>query len=156
GLEHHWIRLEQGSRQGVQRVGYELAGDEAFDVVRAGLQQWGIEYEEGGSPQRDRVQRWMRFTDPGGTAVELYRGMYERGVAPVNNGVTMEKFLHGGWETANFDQTTKFYQEVLGFKASDWIADKVGFFRAGDKFHHSAVMLRSNRSAFNHFCIQVG
>ncbi|MFG2039826.1 VOC family protein [Dactylosporangium sp. NPDC048998] len=155
GLEHHWIRLEQGNHQGVKRVGYELASDDAFDVVRAGLQQWGIEYEEGGSPQQDRVQRWMRFTDPGGTAIELYRGMYERGVAPVNNGVNIEKFLHGGWETANFDQTTKFYQEVLGFKASDWIGDKVGFFRAGDKFHHSAVMLRSNRSAFNHFCIQV-
>lgn len=155
GLEHHWLRLEEGAPEGVNRVGYELVSDDSFEEVKKGLKAWGLEYEEGGDPAKDRVQHWLRFTDPGGTAIELYRGMYERGVAPVNNGVTMEKFLHGGWETLNFDQTTKFYQEVLGFNVSDWIGDKVGFFRANDNYHHSLVMLRSQRNLFNHFCVQV-
>jgi catechol 2,3-dioxygenase-like lactoylglutathione lyase family enzyme len=156
GTEHHWIRLEEGQgNQGVRRVGYELVGEDAFEIVKNSLKGWNISYEEGGDPARDRVSRWLRFADPGGTEVELYTGMYTRGVAPAGTGVTMEKFLHGGWETPNFTQATRFYQEVLGFKPSDWIGDKVGFFRAGDRFHHSMVLLASNRSAFNHFCIQV-
>jgi 2,3-dihydroxy-p-cumate/2,3-dihydroxybenzoate 3,4-dioxygenase len=155
GTEHHWIRLEEGGGQGVRRIGYELADDAAFATVRASLKEWNIDFTEGGEPARDRVTRWLRFCDPGGTEIELYRGMYARGVAPMNSGVHMEKFLHGGWETTNFAETARFYQEVLGFKASDWIADKVGFFRAGDQYHHSLVLLSSNRSAFNHFCIQV-
>ena len=155
GREHHWVRLEEGNGQGVKRIGYEVSSEESFGRVRAELKTWNIEFVEGGNPAADRVSHWLRFTDPGGTDIELYSGMYERGVAPVNTGVKMEKFLHGGWETAQFDKTTRFYQEVLGFKPSDWIADKVAFLRAGDRYHHSLVLLRGQRSAFNHFCVQV-
>ena len=101
------------------------------------------------------MRRWLRFTDPGGTDIELYSGMYTRGVAPVPNGVKLQKFLHGGWETTNWAETTRFYQEALGFKASDWIGERVGFFRAADQFHHSLVLISSNRSVFNHYCVQV-
>lgn len=155
GLDHHWLRLEEGNGQGIKRIGYEVTSEDSFRTVRSRLREWGIEFDEGGNPDQDRVNHWLRFTDPGGTDIELYSGMYERGVAPVNPGVKLEKFLHGGWETANFDDTSRFHQEVLGFKASDWIADKVVFLRAGDRFHHSMVLLRSQRSAFNHFCVQV-
>lgn len=155
GLDHHWIRLEEGNGQGVKRIGYEVTGEAAFAEARARLREWGIEFTEGGDPTKDRIQRWLRFVDPGGFEIELYLGMYERGVAPVGNGVSLEKFLHGGWEVQDWNTTTKFYQEVLGFKASDWIADKVGFFRAGDRYHHSLVLINSQRPAFNHFCIQV-
>jgi catechol 2,3-dioxygenase-like lactoylglutathione lyase family enzyme len=155
GIDHHWIRLEEGNHQGLKRVGYEVVSEDSFAQARAGLTEYGIGFEEGGDPGHDRVQHWLRFTDPGGTDIELYYGMYERGVAPVGSGVTLEKFLHGGWETKSFTDTTRFYQDVLGFKASDWIGDKVGFFRAEDKFHHSLVLLNSQRSQFNHFCIQV-
>jgi 2,3-dihydroxy-p-cumate/2,3-dihydroxybenzoate 3,4-dioxygenase len=155
GLEHHWLRLEEGNGQGVKCIGYEATSEESFPAIRAGLQEWGIPFEEGGNPDTDRVSHWLRFTDPGGTAIELYSGMYERGVAPVNAGVIMQKFLHGGWETANFDDALRFHRSVLGFKPSDFIADKVAFLRAGDRFHHSLVLIRAQRPEFNHFCIQV-
>ena len=155
GLEHHWIRLEEGNGQGLKRIAYEVADDQALVDVRDSLKRAGMEFTEGGNPSVDRVQRWLRFRDPGGFDIELYTGMWERGVAPVNTGVTMEKFLHAGWEVPRWDETTRFYQDVLGFKASDWIGDRVGFFRAGDRFHHSLVLIRSDRPAFNHFCIQV-
>jgi catechol 2,3-dioxygenase-like lactoylglutathione lyase family enzyme len=155
GLEHHWLRLEEGNGQGVKRIGYEVSSEESFAPIRAGLQKWGIEFTEGGELNGDFLQRWLRFVDPGGFEIELYLGMMERGVAPAGNGVTMKKFLHGGLETVNWDASTRFYQEVLGFKASDWIADVGGFFRSGDGYHHSLVLLRAPKSAFNHFCIQV-
>jgi hypothetical protein len=30
-----------------------------------------------------------------------------------------------------------------------------GFFRAGDRYHHSLVLIRAQQPSFNHFCIQV-
>lgn len=155
GLEHHWIRLEEGSGQGLKRIGYEVTDENSFALARTRLREWGIEFTEGGDPKKDRVARWLRFVDPGGFEIELFSGMWERGVAPVNSGVTLEKFLHAGWEVTNWDTTTRFYQEVLGFKASDWIGDMAGFFRAGDRYHHSLVLIRAQQPSFNHFCIQV-
>jgi catechol 2,3-dioxygenase-like lactoylglutathione lyase family enzyme len=155
GPEHHWVRLEEGSGQGLKRIGYEVTDDSSFALARARLRDWGIDYTEGGDPKKDRVARWLRFVDPGGFEIELFSGMWERGVAPVNSGVTLEKFLHAGWEVTDWDTTTRFYQEVLGFKASDWIGDMAGFFRAGDRYHHSLVLIRAEQPSFNHFCIQV-
>ncbi len=156
GVEHHWIRLEEGNATGVKRIGYEVADEAALDEARERLRQYNIDFQEGGDLKRDRVQRWLRFTDPGGFDIELYTGMYERGTAPDNNGVDLQKFLHAAWGATNWERTTAFYQDVLGFRASDWIANRAGFFRSADRYHHSLVLLRSERPVFNHFCIQVG
>ncbi|MGA3256184.1 MAG: hypothetical protein ABSD32_19130 [Mycobacterium sp.] len=44
-------------------------------------------------------------------------GLFERVVAPVNNGVKFEKFLHTAWEVPDWDRTTAFYQQVLGLQS---------------------------------------
>jgi 2,3-dihydroxy-p-cumate/2,3-dihydroxybenzoate 3,4-dioxygenase len=123
--------------------------------VRAKLDAAGVEYTEGGDPDDERVRHWLRFRDPGGVDLELYVGMFERGVAPMAAGITMQTFLHAAWATGNFDESTAFYQQVLGFKVSDWVEDRAGFFRAANGYHHSLVLIRAQRPAFNHFCIQV-
>ena len=157
GLEHHWLRLVEGPTRGVQRIGYEVENEEALAEIRRGLDEWGIGYEEGGDFRSERVQRSLRFTDPGGFDIDLFLGMAERPVAPVSSGVAIEKFLHGGAYVQNWDDTVRFYREVLGFKPSDWLGNAVAFLRCGDRYHHSAVMIRSpqNQPGFDHFCVQV-
>lgn len=155
GLEHHWVRLEEGPTEGMKQVSYVVDNEADLLEIHDRLSAAGIAVEEGGDLHRDRVQRWLRFVDPGGVNVEVFVGMVERGVAPMHTGITMTKFLHAAWATANFDQTTAFYQDVLGFKASDWVETRAGFFRAADRYHHSLVLIRAERPLFNHFCIQV-
>jgi catechol-2,3-dioxygenase len=155
GLEHHWLRLEQGPTEGLQQVAYVIDSEADLVEIRGRLIAAGTAVEEGGDIHRDRVQRWLRFVDPGGMNVEVFVGMVERGVPPINPGITMTKFLHAAWATANFDETTAFYQDVLGFKASDWVETRAGFFRSADRYHHSLVLIRAERPLFNHFCIQV-
>ena len=41
GLDHHWVRLEEGSGQGIKRIGYEVTCEESFPLVRASLRNWG-------------------------------------------------------------------------------------------------------------------
>jgi len=155
GPEHHWLRLEEGGQVGVRRLAFELVDDAAFEVVRQRLRAYDIECEEGGDTAVEGVQRWLRFTDPGGTAIELYRGMKERGFAP-DCDVELEQLLHAGWKTADFAATTRFYQDALGFRPSDWVEDNAGFFRVANKYHHAAAVVSSDRPAFDHLCIQVG
>lgn len=155
GVEHHWLRLEEGQGDGLKRVGYVVEDEAALAEVRTRLKAKGIPFTEGGNPAEERVERWLRFVDPGGVNIELYTLMFERGVAPAHPGVTMEKFLHAAWATPNWEQATDFYQQVLGFRASDWVESRAGFFRAADRYHHSLVLIRSDRPMFNHFCIQV-
>jgi 2,3-dihydroxy-p-cumate/2,3-dihydroxybenzoate 3,4-dioxygenase len=155
GLEHHWLRLEEGNGNGLKRVGYVVDGESGLAEARTKLVDAGVAFTEGGDPAADRVQRWLRFCDPGGVEIELFAGMYERGVAPAHPGITMQKFLHAAWATPNFEQATDFYQQVLGFKVSDWVESRAGFFRAADRYHHSLVLIRAERPVFNHFCIQV-
>ncbi|MFF3872232.1 VOC family protein [Streptomyces sp. NPDC001978] len=155
GYEHHWLRLEEGNGNGLKRVGYVVETEEELVEARAKLAAASVEYTEGGDPDNERVRHWLRFRDPGGTEIELYVGMFERGVAPMSSGVSMQKFLHAAWATGNFEETTAFYQQVLGFKVSDWVEQRAGFFRAADRYHHSLVLIRAERPVFNHFCIQV-
>jgi catechol-2,3-dioxygenase len=154
GPEHHWLRLEEGGQPGVRRIAYELVDDHALDVVRDRLNARGIACDEGSDSGGEHVQHWLRFTSPDGTHMELYRGMRERGVAP-DSPIGFERLLHAGWKTADFAGTTEFYQDVLGFRASDWIGDIAGFFRVANRFHHSAAILSADRAAFDHVCIQV-
>jgi 2,3-dihydroxy-p-cumate/2,3-dihydroxybenzoate 3,4-dioxygenase len=155
GLEHHWLRLVEAPTPGLTRVGYAVDSEAELAEIRTNLKGAAIAFEEGGDVNVEHVQRWLRFVDPGGTEIEIYCGMMERGVAPVHPGVTMTKFLHAAWATANFDQTTAFYQDVLGFKVSDWVGTRAAFMRATDRYHHSLVLIRAERAVFNHFCIQL-
>jgi catechol-2,3-dioxygenase len=155
GLEHHWLRLVEGPNPGMTRVGYAVDTEQELAEIRTRLQTAGMDFEEGGDVNIDHVQHWLRFADPGGMDIEIYAGMVERAVAPAHPGVTMTKFLHAAWATADFDGTTAFYQDVLGFKVSDWVGTRAAFMRAADRYHHSLVLIRAERPVFNHFCIQL-
>jgi 2,3-dihydroxy-p-cumate/2,3-dihydroxybenzoate 3,4-dioxygenase len=154
GPEHHWVRLEEGG-QGVKRVGYRVPDEAALVEASALLKDLKIPFEEGGDLGKDRVEHWLRFVDPGGCSIELFTGMVERGVAPVSGGIQFETLLHAAWGSANFDDTQTFYKRVLDFRVSDRIDDKVTFMRAGNRYHHSLALMRTEAFSFNHFCIQV-
>lgn len=157
GPEHHWLRLEEGPEQGLRRIGYEVADEATLADIRARLDESGVPYQEGGDFRSDGLLRYLRFVDPGGFEIDLYVGMAERAVAPTGTGVNIEKFLHGALFVTNYEASIAFYQDVLGFKASDWVGNMGGFFRCGDLYHHSLVLGRAldGRPRFDHFCIQV-
>src|SRR5258705_552028 len=154
GLEHHWLRLEEGRGSGLRRVAYVVDGESGLAEAREKLANAGVVFTEGGDPAADRVQRWLRFRDPGGVEIELYAGMYERGVAPAHPGITMQKFLHAAWATPNFEQTTDFYQQVLGFKVSDWVERRAGFFRPPHRYPPPLGLIPARRPGFHYLFLK--
>ena len=54
--------------------------------------------------------------------------------------------------TPKFDETLKFYLDVLGFRASDYIANATAFLRSENRLHHSFAMRRSKEKEIAHIC----
>lgn len=157
GREHHWLRLEETGEVGMKRVSYEATSGEALDAIREDLERRGISACEGGDFEADRLRRWLRFVDPGGIEVEVFVGMAQRAVPVQPNGVVLRALLHTLWMVPAFDETARFYQDVLGFKVSDAIEDSAVFMRCGNRYHHSIAFMRGGGSApiFNHLCLLV-
>ncbi|MCY3554013.1 MAG: VOC family protein [Gemmatimonadetes bacterium] len=61
----------------------------------------------------------------------------------------LRRLCHVGLNTARFDQIVAFYTDVLGFRVSDWIEDRMVFLRSGRR-HHAIVFTRADHASVNH------
>ena len=159
GYDHHWLRLQQSSeRRGLTRVGFQLVGDDALAEVADRLDERGIRHEEIGDLDGDGIDRGIRFTDPDGVEVDVYTDMLSRAVKPTQDAVRMTEMLHAVWFSADPVAAHKFYADVLGFRASDWIKRNAVFMRAANNYHHSLGIFRGSAqraASMDHFCILV-
>lgn len=156
GVEHHWLRLRRASTNGVTRIGFAVDDDAALDDLAARLATAGVDFTDERCLDEDRVERRVRFTDPAGVDVDLFVGMIELPLPPPDTGVALDSLLHVGWRVTEYEAACRFYTDVLGFRVSDSIADRVTFLRCDDGYHHSLVFVRGDGGGpeFDHFCVQ--
>ncbi|GAA0983291.1 iron-dependent extradiol dioxygenase HsaC [Acrocarpospora macrocephala] len=159
GYDHHWLRLvENQHRRGLMRVGFQLTGDDALSTVAGRLDERGIRFEEIGDLEGDGIDRGLRFTDPDGVEVDVYTDMLSRAVKPAQDAVRMTEMLHAVWFSSDPVAAHRFYADVLGFRASDWIKRNAVFMRSANNYHHSLGIFRSSpqrAASMDHFCILV-
>jgi catechol 2,3-dioxygenase-like lactoylglutathione lyase family enzyme len=156
---HHWIRLEENAPTGLLRIGFQAVSEEALENVKQDLKSRGIEVKENVSNiNNDRIDNSIRFMDPGGFEIELYTEMAALGISPFDTGVNFERLLHAVWASPDVNTSYDFYNQVLGFKASDWIDRNAVFMHCADRYHHGIAILGNKAlpgSTFNHFCMHV-
>lgn len=159
GYDHHWLRLEQHQHQrGLMRVGFQLASEGVLADVANRLDERGIAFEEIGDLEGDGIDRGLRFSDPDGVQVDVYTDMLSRAVKPTQDAVRMTEMLHSVWFSADPVAAHRFYADVLGFRASDWIKRNAVFMRSANNYHHSLGIFRSSpqrAGSLDHFCILV-
>ncbi|GAA4689756.1 VOC family protein [Phytohabitans rumicis] len=159
GYDHHWLRLEEHQqRRGLVRVGFQLAREEDLSGVADRLDQRGIRFAEIGDLDGDGIDRGLRFTDPDGVEVDVYTDMLSRAVKPTQDAVRMNEMLHAVWFSADPVAAHRFYADVLGFRASDWIKRNAVFMRSANNFHHALGIFKSSpqrAASMDHFCILV-
>ncbi|MGC0367455.1 catechol 2,3-dioxygenase-like lactoylglutathione lyase family enzyme [Rhodococcus sp. 27YEA15] len=147
GVDHHWVRLEQGPNPGISRIAYQALDRAAYDGIAADLEAAGIEFVRGGDFIADRVEEWLRFRDPAGIQWEIFTKMAELAVPIAPNGISLDKMLHTLWVVPNFDEETAFCRDVLGFRISDQVEESVEFLRCENGYHHSLGFARGGRGA---------
>ncbi len=172
GRDQEQVRLVEAPTKRLHYVSFALRPG-TLDAVRGSLERAGTPIVEPvGGASEDGL--WVR--DPDGTAVQLLdqAPAPARPVAEVltNSGASRQRIGVAQWVRAKEDvlprrlghtllftaqpqQMTAFYTEVLGLKVSDTIHGKVTFLNAGPGDHHIFGFITSTHPGFHHASFEV-
>jgi catechol-2,3-dioxygenase len=147
------ITLVRGSEARLTQLAFQVAPGSDLGELAATLQKEGIASEprQGISPG---VKEAIAFSDPKGTLIEVYAD-YE--FAPDDGkkqGIMPLKLGHVAYRVHDPQKLSKFYCDVLGFRASDWIGDHFSFLRCGSD-HHTINFARYEQERLHHIAFEV-
>ena len=150
---HHWFRLEVRDEPELIRLGFQAAGPDSVERLVARLEKAGTEVAE--VPADEGINGAVRFLDPNGLTLEVYPEMSVAAVRPPSAYPGLNMLLHAVVQVPDPLASTRFYEEVLGFRRSDRIAELVVFLRAGNGYHHSIALARGGRTKLDHVAVHV-
>lgn len=155
-MHHYWLRLVAGEQNRFLRAGYQAVGQEQLDTIAARLEDRGIAVRRSADAvTSDRVDQWIRFTDPNGIEIEVFTHMLDAPFRRTQNRVRLTELLHAVFLVPDVPGTAAFYEDVLGFRVSDWTERVAAFMRCGNEYHHSLALLQAQgqAGAFHHYAM---
>jgi 2,3-dihydroxybiphenyl 1,2-dioxygenase len=150
--------------EGAAFLGWEVADRPALDGLAARLEGTGIRVDRLTSAVADerRVKETIRFSDPVGNVLEAFYGA-ELATEPFRPGRAISGFRTGplgmGHVVMNvqrIDQVLPFYQDVLGFRLSDYTLRpfKAYFFHLNPR-HHSFAVIETGQNSVHHLMVEL-
>jgi catechol 2,3-dioxygenase-like lactoylglutathione lyase family enzyme len=147
------VVLEKGDHADLARIAFQVAPDSDFADMGKALKEAGLSYELR-SDVTPGVKRALSFTDPKGTVVELFAEYGFHAVAPANGGVNPLKLGHVASRVQDVAKVAKFYEQVLGFRVSDWVGDHFVFMRCSVD-HHTVNFVHYDTPRLHHVAFEV-
>jgi catechol 2,3-dioxygenase-like lactoylglutathione lyase family enzyme len=148
------IALERGDEPGgLRRVAFQVKPGTDLGELVALLGQKGIKAEQR-SDISPGVRKAIVLQDTQGTWVELYADYQFAPTNPKKTGVVPVKFGHVAVRVPDPQKATEFYCDILGFRVSDWIADRFSFLRCGSD-HHSINFARGEKVGLVHIAFEL-
>lgn len=89
--------------------------------------------------------------DPNGLTIELVTDFHEYAVAPPVE-LRPVDLIHPFISTDRYEESLRFYVDVLGFRPSDYVGDMTAFLRSEDRYHHSLAVRRDDSYYMAHLC----
>jgi 2,3-dihydroxy-p-cumate/2,3-dihydroxybenzoate 3,4-dioxygenase len=152
--DHHNIVLYPGKEPGLKRVGFEVKDPEELESAFKYLTEQGLDPQDVEESELKVLKqgRTIRFKDPfAGITFELYSDMTQVAGAYVPTVVDIARLGHLVINVANYDELIKFVTEVLNFRQSDRVQDRVAFFRCyPNPYHHTFALANSNQNGLHH------
>jgi 2,3-dihydroxybiphenyl 1,2-dioxygenase len=149
--------------------GWEVADGRAMDAMAAGLEAGGVKVTRGSralAAQRG-VSDLLTLSDPGGNSVEIFHGP-ARASAPFQPARRMGGFRTGALgmghcavfiPPALYENMSKFYRELLGFRVSDFATvegKRMGEFMHINPREHSLVLgAIGDKTQLNHIMMEM-
>jgi catechol 2,3-dioxygenase-like lactoylglutathione lyase family enzyme len=147
------IALEQGGAAALQRVAYQIAPGAQMAELQRKLTAQGV-VSERRSDISPGVREAITFLDPMGTQIEVYSEYEFHKRDKSDHGVSPLKFGHVACRVQDVQQMATFYQDVLGFRVSDWMGDHFVFMRCGPD-HHTVNFVRYDTPRLHHIAFEV-
>lgn len=154
GYDHHNIVVTPSDKKAVKSYGYQWKPGTSVEEIQAYLQENGHDSEiiENGKPG---VNRYVHLKDPAGNGLDLLTDMSATDAGFTRKGVGALKLGHVAFLAENFDETIKFYNEVLGFYNTDKIGEDFANFLTCNIDHHVINMISSERTALHHIAFEL-
>jgi catechol 2,3-dioxygenase-like lactoylglutathione lyase family enzyme len=147
------VVLEKGDHADLQRIAFQVAPESDLEKMGAALTEAGLRYELRSDPT-PAVKKSLTFTDPKGTSVDLFAECGFHSAAAAGGGVNPLKIGHVASRVQDPEKIAKFYQEVLGFRVSDWVGDHFVFMRCSVD-HHTVNFVRYDTPRLHHVAFEV-
>jgi 2,3-dihydroxybiphenyl 1,2-dioxygenase len=157
------IVVETDQGEGPSFYGWEVETPKALDDLAAHLETSGVRFARGSRALADerRVKDLIVFSDPIGNRLEIFHGA-EIASDPFQPGRAISGFRtgalgmgHAVLTAERLDEVLPFYQDVLGFKASDYILKpfKAYFFHVNAR-HHSLAFIDTGKNGIHHLMME--
>ena len=147
------IVLEKGSIDACTRISFEVSQSHSFDEMSKFLSSHGI-----ASARRSHsipgLADVLCFTDPKGTVIELFCEPRFVAKGPFIGGAVTQKLGHLAFVVADPRAMAEFYQNILGFRISDWIGDFFVFLRCGAD-HHTVNFIQGPKVKMHHIAFEM-
>jgi len=147
------VRLDKGDDPVCTSLAFEVAADSDFGAMSRRLAAEGIKGEVR-SDSCPGIGEVLAFEDNKGTTIELFRSWDYLGSHHRVLGVGPLKLGHVAFVSVDIEATARFYQQVMGFRVSDWIGDFFVFMRCGPD-HHTVNFIKGSVDKLDHFAFEL-
>jgi len=150
---HLAIELRHASEPRCAKLVFEVGAGEDFSDMARQLTALGVKSEmrsdaAPGTPQA------LVFTDPKGTAIELFKDWQSIGHDVEVGGAGVLKLGHIAFCVDDPKAMSEFYAKVLGFRVSDWIGDMFVFMRCNAD-HHTVNFITGPHGRMHHIAFEL-
>jgi catechol 2,3-dioxygenase-like lactoylglutathione lyase family enzyme len=147
------VELQHGPTPRCVKVTFEIGRSCELVDVQKQLSAHGLQSEQR-NDMAPGIARAVSFKDPKGTEIELFPE-WECATTPQQVlGVGPLKFGHVAFTHRDPKSIARFYEEVLGFRVSDWIEDFFVFLRCNSD-HHSINFIRGDSIHMHHYAFEL-
>jgi catechol 2,3-dioxygenase-like lactoylglutathione lyase family enzyme len=147
------IVLEKSSASRCSRLSFEVGAELDGAEMSRRLAALGLQSEKC-SDALPGISRSLTFRDCKDTIIELFSDWSFLDVAEPAGGVAPFKLGHVAFFVRNPQEVSRFYEQVLGFRVSDWIGDYFAFLRCGVD-HHTVNFLRGDTPGIQHIAFEL-
>ena len=149
------IRLRQDDERKTDLIGFSAASRADVDAIFAQVQASGSKIiSEPGAADGPAGGYAFRFFDPDGRAIEVICDSKQRTHRTLAKGEAIPTGLsHIVLHTPKPADLVKYYEDVLGFRLTDWIGTFMAFLRCNPVHHRLAIL--PGPPALNHVAFDV-
>lgn len=152
-VDHHSVVLTQASQALCSRVGFQVGAEEELTDYARHIESFGVKTAYKSDPAPGITEQ-ISFLDPKNTIIEISKPQPVLDLRYKSKGIVPNKLGHVAFHVENASKMVTFYQDVLGFKVSDWLEDFFAFLRCGSD-HHTVNFIGSGSVRHDHTAFEL-
>ena len=156
-VTHHAIELVAAGERTeslTTSVCFDVREPGGLDALRKRVKDAGLGVDDLHERTAELATDGFAVRDPNGLIVELVTDFYEFADPPPVE-LRPVDLVHPFLSSDRYEATVSFYEDVLGFRPSDYVGDMTVFFRSGDRYHHSLAVRRDDSYYMAHLCFSM-